>query len=203
MYATSKTSPKIYGLNESSSLPEGANTLPYWIEKAADDGSLLFNEHQSNKIARFDPSTDTLYESWIPTQYRLWVDCPPSSKACGIANVLQFSRGATGQTWFAEWSENKIDPHGIQYSNHPLPFSVSASPQGLTLKRSEYGKYGNKVNISTVRVSSLPSPLNENIEMLGSGTFTPTGDLGNSTGSFSEQSFSLEAMHTKEILFCK
>jgi hypothetical protein len=43
MFATSKTSPKIYGLNESSSLPEGANTLPYWIEKAADDRSLWFN----------------------------------------------------------------------------------------------------------------------------------------------------------------
>lgn len=58
-----------------------------------------------------------------------------------------------------------------------------------------------KVNISTTRVSSPPSPLNVNIDMLASGTFTPTGDLGNSTGSFSEQSFSLEPMHTKEVSF--
>jgi virginiamycin B lyase len=58
-----------------------------------------------------------------------------------------------------------------------------------------------KVNISTVRVSSPPSPLNVNIDMLASGTFTPTGDLGNSTGSSSEQSFSLEPMHTKEVSF--
>ena len=108
MFATSKASPKIYGLNDSTSLPEGADTLPYWIQKGAADGSLWFNEHQGNMIARFDPVNNTLYEYWIPTQDRLWGDCPPSSKACGIANVLQFSRGANGQTWFAEWSENKI-----------------------------------------------------------------------------------------------
>jgi virginiamycin B lyase len=39
------------------------------------------------------------------------------------------------------------------------------------------------------------------INMVSSGTFTPNGDLGNSTGSFSEESFSLEPMHTKEVSF--
>ena len=99
MFATSNASPKIYGLNESSSLPEDAYTLPYWMEKGPDDGSIWFNEHQSNNIARFDPLTDTLYEYWIPTQDRSWGDCPPSSKTCGIANALQFARGENGQTW--------------------------------------------------------------------------------------------------------
>jgi hypothetical protein len=37
--------------------------------------------------------------------------------------------------------------------------------------------------------------------MVSSGTFTPTDTFGNSTGSFSEQSFSLEPMHTKEVSF--
>jgi hypothetical protein len=32
-------------------------------------------------------------------------------------------------------------------------------------------------------------------------TFIPTGELGNSTGSFSEQSFSLEPMQTKQVSF--
>ena len=49
MFATSNASPKIYGLNESSSLPEDAYTLPYWMQKGADDGSIWFNEHQGNK----------------------------------------------------------------------------------------------------------------------------------------------------------
>ena len=198
MFATSKASPKIYGLNDSSTLPEGAYTLPYWIEKGADDGSLWFNEHQGNKIAKFDPVTETLYEYWVPTQDRLWGDCPPSSKTCGIANVLQFSRGENGQTWFTEWSENKIGSIA-QNNNNQLPFSVSASPHELTLKRGQSVEI--KVNISTTRVSSPPSPLDLNINTVASGTFTPTGDLGNSTGFFSEESFSLEPMHTKQVSF--
>ena len=52
-----------------------------------------------------------------------------------------------------------------------------------------------------VNISSGASPLSSDINMVLSGTFTPTGALGNSTGSFSEQSFSLEPMHTKEVSF--
>jgi virginiamycin B lyase len=44
-------------------------------------------------------------------------------------------------------------------------------------------------------------PSNANIDMVSSGTFTPTGELGDSTGSFSEQSFSLEPMQTKQVSF--
>ena len=198
MFATSNASPKIYGLNESSNLPEYAYTLPYWMEKGPDDGSIWFNEHQGNKIARFDPVNNSLYEYWIPTQDRLWGDCPPSSKTCGIANVLQFSRGENGQTWFTELSENKIGsiaPSAYNNNNkgsHQLPFSVSASSQELTIKNGQSVEI--KVNISSGASSS-------NIDMVSSGTFTPSGDLGNSTGSFSEQSFSLEPIHTKEVSF--
>ena len=67
MFATSKASPRIYGLNDSSTLPGDANTLPYWMEKDAVEGSLWFNEHQGNKIARFNPVNNILYEYWIPT----------------------------------------------------------------------------------------------------------------------------------------
>jgi virginiamycin B lyase len=194
MFATSKASPKIYGLNDSSSLPGGANTLPYWMQKGPDDGSLWFNEHQGNKIARFDPVNDTLYEYWIPTQDRSWGDCPPSSKTCGIANALQFSRGQNGQTWFTEWSENKIGSIAPITNNNQLPLSVSTSSQELTLKD------GRSVEIK-VDISTTDASLNSNIDMVASGTFTPTGDLGNSLGSFSEQSFSLEPMHRKEVSF--
>jgi virginiamycin B lyase len=157
MFATSRASPMIYGLNDSISLPEEANTLPYWIQKEDDDGSLWFNEHQGNKIARFDPLNNTLYEYWIPTQDRLWGDCPPSSKTCGIANVLQFSRGVNGQTWFAEWSENKIGSIAPEANNnsHQSSFSVSASSRDLTLKRGQSVEI--KVNISTSGASPLSS----------------------------------------------
>ncbi len=204
MFATSKASPKIYGVSESSSVPQGAYTLPYWIEKGPDDGSLWFNEHEGNKIARFDPLNNTLYEYWIPTQDRSWGDCASNSKTCGIANALQFSVGENGQTWFTEWSENKIgriiSPITIKNNNQQPPFSVSASPQELTLRRGQSVEV--KLDISTTKVSaSALSPSNANIDMVASGTFTPTGELGNSTGSFSEQSFSLEPMQTKQVSF--
>ena len=59
MFATSNASPKIYGLNESSKPSRGCVYFPYWMEKGADDGSIWFNEHQGNNIARFDPVTNT------------------------------------------------------------------------------------------------------------------------------------------------
>jgi hypothetical protein len=37
--------------------------------------------------------------------------------------------------------------------------------------------------------------------MTASGTFTPTGGLGNSTGSFSEESFSIAAGKPKQVSF--
>jgi hypothetical protein len=50
-----------------------------------------------------------------------------------------------------------------------------------------------KVNIDT--------STNQRIHMIAAGTFTPTGDLGNSTGSFSEESFSLTAGNPKQVSF--
>ena len=40
-----------------------------------------------------------------------------------------------------------------------------------------------------------------NIHMLASGTFTPIGDLGNSTGSFSRESFSMNLGVSKQVSF--
>jgi virginiamycin B lyase len=202
IYATSRVSPQIYGVSDVNSIPQGAYSLPYWIEKgsAGSDGSLWFNEHEGNKIAKFEPSNSTLYEYWIPTEDRLWGNCPPNSQTCGIANALQFSRGHNGQTWFAEWSENKMG--SLTATNYrQLPFSVSAYPQELTIKRGQAVEI--KVNVSattTIRLSQNHS--NSTVEMIASGTFTPGGDLGNSTGIFSQGSFSMPDAHAiKQVSF--
>lgn len=199
LFATSKASPKIYGLNNSNSLPEDANTLPYWMEKDPVDGSLWFNEHQGNKLGKFDPVNNTLYEYWIPTQNRLWEDCPPTSKTCGIANVLQFSVGQNGKTWFSELSENKlgsIDPRTSNHNDsHRMPFSISITTQELKIKRGQSVVIN--VNISTTGSTSSSN----HIYMVSSGTFTPTGDLGNSTGTFSEQTFTLGPFQSKEVSY--
>jgi virginiamycin B lyase len=188
-YATSRASPQIYGVNDTNNVPEGAYTLPYWIEKGF-DGSLWFNEHEGNKIARFQPSDKTLYEYWIPTQNRLWGNCPPNSRTCGIANALQFSSGENGQTWFTEWSENKIGNLRPDYIQQP--FFVSVSPQELIIKRGQPVVI--KVNVS----GTTSTPSNSTVKMVASGTFNPGGDLGNSTGSYSQEFFSIPHVHAIE-----
>jgi virginiamycin B lyase len=182
-------------------------TLPYWIKKAS-DGTLWFNEQEGNKIARFDPDNMKLIEYWIPTQNRIWGNCAnnynssssdnPSGISqkvqqypCGIANVLQFSLRNNKQIWFTEWSENKI---GKINTNERIPFSIEDTPRkDLTMKRGKTYDIGFKVRSTTTYKTkdenvSLPNiHSNGNIHLIVSGTFTPTGDLGNSTGSFDKQ----------------
>ena len=108
---------------------------------------------------------------------------PMGSQTCGIANALQFSiRNNNKQVWFTEWSENKI---GKLNTKSRLPFSVTTTPQKeLTIKRGESREI--KVKIAELSSSSL---LKSSLHTMASGTLTPTGDLGNSTGSFSQNHF--------------
>jgi virginiamycin B lyase len=220
-FVTSKASPRVYGSNSNNNLDQattraniskGVYTLPYWIKKAS-DGSLWFNEQEGNKIARFDPVNMKLIEYWIPTQNRIWGNCPSIVKSssneytnidynsqieqkelqypCGIANVLQFSIRDNKQIWFTEWSENKI---GKIDTNEKLPFSVEGTPQKeLIIKRGETCKIGFKVRSTATYTTkyekyvSNTSSSDGNIHTIVSGTFTSTGDLGNSTGTFDKQ----------------
>jgi virginiamycin B lyase len=190
-FSTSKASPRIFGGGNNT--PAGAYTLPYWIEKAS-DGSLWFNEHTGNKIAKFDPTNNTLVEYWIPTQNKLFGVCQSNSsnQACGIANALQFSVGQNNnskQVWFTEWTEDKI---GNVNAQKQFPFTVSTPTKELTIKK------GSSVE---VKLNVVATSSNLRINMIAAGTFTPTGDFGNSTGSFSQESFSLNTGNSKQVSF--
>jgi len=196
-------------------------TLPYWIKKSY-DGSLWFNELEGNKIARFDPYKLNLIEYWIPTQDRLWGSCANNDsnepnyndtarhhlRDCGVANVLQFSKIKDNRIWFTEWSENKI---GKLYTDKKLPFSIVTSQKELTVKRGESAKINLKIksiaaitrgeNRDSYLSKSSFSSIN-NIRALASGTFTNTGDLGNSTAFFDKQRFPLpEKVRTMKFSF--
>ena len=191
-FVTSQASSRVFGRNSTSE--EGAYTLPYWIQKGS-NGSIWFNEHTGNKIAVFNPINMTLVEYWIPTQNALFGQCQPDSENnCGIANLLQFSVGTNNDVWFTEWSENKI---GRVDSYKEVPFSVSSSEKEITIAKGKSAEI--KLNLQTS--STLSSSSDNTINMIKSGTFTPTGDLGNSTGSFSEQSFSIANGKSKQISF--
>jgi virginiamycin B lyase len=132
-----------------------------------------------------------------------------SNQTCGIANVLQFSIGqdpdGDDQVWFTEWSENKIGRLKSD-NNKNLPFSIDIhkSDKELTVKRGESEKIEFRVKAAEAEESpSLSSSAShlDNIHMIASGTFTSTGDLGNSTGYFSKESISMDAGEEKEISF--
>ena len=205
-FVTSKPSERIFGGAEGFS--SQAYTLPYWIHKS-DDGSLWFNEHTGNKISHFLPNNNSLIEYWIPSQNILFSQCDPQGvNMCGIANALQLSVGildisATNgnissseafkkdEIWFTEWSENKI---GRVDSDRNLPFSVQTSPQEITIRK------GDTASMDVI-ITPSSSVSEDRVNMTASATFTPTGDLGNSTWSFSKDSFLLEQNKTETVKF--
>jgi virginiamycin B lyase len=205
-FVTSKPSERIFGGRESFSAQ--AYTLPYWIHKS-EDGSLWFNEHTGNKIARFLPDNNTLIEYWIPSQNKLFSPCDPQSiEVCGIANALQLdvSENATGEAygeilnpegtigsevWFTEWSENKI---GSVNTSRALPFYVNTSPQEITLRKGESASVD-------VFLTPSHSVSVDRVNMTASATFMPTGNFGNSTWSFSEESILLNDGKTRTVKF--
>jgi virginiamycin B lyase len=198
-FVTSEASPRIFGRNSTNQelaaagAPSAAYTLPYWINKGS-NGSIWFNEHTGNKIAVFNPVNMTLIEYWIPTQNALFGQCQPTNaKNCGIANLLQFSVGNNNEVWFSEWSENKI---GRVDTDKELPFSVSSSEKDVTIAKGKSAEI--KLNLN---MTSSSSSSGQTINMIKSGTFTATGALGNSTGSFSEESFSIAPGKSKQISF--
>jgi virginiamycin B lyase len=181
-FVTSIASPKIYG----GSTPPSAYTLPYWIDKG-EDGSLWFNEHTGNKMARFDPEELALIEYWVPSQNRAWTLCPPEVTACGIANVMQFAVDPNNQVWFTEWTENKIAKLD---ASKQVPVSV-LTPADVAVSRGE----STEIKVNLTASSDFGG------QMMAAGTFTPNGALGNSTGIFSEESVSLSSGGSKEVSY--
>lgn len=149
-------------------------------------GNLWFNEHVGNKIARFNTTDGTLVEYWIPTQNNLWAPCAPNESSCGISNALQFSIGKNNQIWFSEWTENKL---GMLNGSKPLSFVVDTSSTEYNVKR------GDTIEIPI----SISAKDQVNLKMIASSTFTSTGNFGNSSISFSQDSFSMDSGETKNV----
>jgi virginiamycin B lyase len=183
-FTTSIASPRTLG---QATTIDAAYTLPYWVKTGA-NGTIWFNQHTGNKMSSFDPNNLTLTEYWIPTQNKLWGPCQNSVNPCGISNALQFDVNKNNEVWFSEWSENKI---GRVLTERVLPISVSVLPNNITLQRGENEEI--KINVTSDMNTSLTA------DMLAAGTFTTTGNLGNLSGLFSEDSISLDPGQTKQI----
>ena len=183
-FTTSTVSPRTLGQSKAIA---AAYTLPYWI-KTGENGTIWFNQHTGNKMSSFNPNNMTLTEYWIPSQNKLWGPCQDEVSQCGISNALQFDVGKNNEVWFSEWSENKI---GRVLTDRLLPISISVLPNNFTLQRG--GNEEVRINVTSNSNASLTA------DMLAAGSFTTTGNLGNVSGLFSENSVRLQPGQTKQI----
>lgn len=92
------------------------------------------------------------------------------------------------EVWFSEWSENKL---GKVLTERVLPISISVLPNNITLQRG--GNEEIRINVTSNTNTSLTA------DMLAAGSFTTTGNLGNLSGLFSENSVRLDPGQTKQI----
>ena len=183
-FTTSTVSPRTLG---QSTTVNAAYTLPYWI-KTGENGTIWFNQHTGNKISSFNPNNLTLTEYWIPSQNKLWGPCRDSVNQCGISNALQFDVDNHNEVWFSEWSENKL---GRVLTERVLPISISVLPNNITLQRG--GNEEIRINVTSNTNTNFTA------DMLAAGSFTTTGNLGNLSGLFSENSVRLDPGQTKQI----
>jgi len=109
---------------------KSAISSPYWIEQFS--SGLVFNEPSANRIALFDPKSETLVEYSIPSKNHHWGDCD-AEKDCGISQNFDFTFYGD-KIWFTEWAENNI---GVIDTSIPLPLDVQTDSNKISLKIGE------------------------------------------------------------------
>ena len=127
-YITSPPDNKAYG--NSTGLIKTPVSRPYWIEHS--DENLVMNEQTANRIAVFNPSSETLVEYDIPSRNPNWADCEGIDN-CGLAQVFDFAIDGK-KIWFTEWVENNI---GVVDISTPLPFSIDIDKKYIVLEKGQ------------------------------------------------------------------
>jgi virginiamycin B lyase len=175
--------------------PDDMTLIEYWVPSQNRLWGSCSSNSTNNNITNNTDSVES-------------INIEDNNQSCGIANVLQFSIDTKTNSnddnnkdrdskhnqdnlqniWFTEWSENKIAK--VNAHDKLLPFSVvlSSVPHNkeITIKRGE----SKEIKVKVIPEESGPFSTisgNMNIHMVASSTFTPTGDFGNSTASFSEE----------------
>jgi len=128
-YVTSDPTISTYG--NASGLIKNPVTRPYWINLDEND-RLVFNEQTANRIAIFDPKTETLTEYMVPSKNPGWADCE-QIKDCGLAQIFDFTIDGS-KIWFTEWVENNI---GVVDTSIGLPFEVELDTDQITLGKGD------------------------------------------------------------------
>ena len=141
-------------------------TLPFWIRGVDNPQVLWFNEHQGNKIGRFDVSNKTMIE----------YDIPSLPKDGYLTYPLNISQDPHDEKilWFSEWNTDKV---GVVDGNLPVPFDLNLNATQIALSHNKMGT----VDMTVTGVSHY----SDNLSLNASSSITPTADLGNLAVQFS------------------
>ena len=141
-------------------------TLPFWIRGADNPKVLWFNEHQGNKIGRFDISNKTLIEYTIPS-------LPKDGYLTYPLNISQDPHDEK-VLWFSEWNTDKV---GVVDGNMPIPFDLDLNATQIVLSH-------NKTSVVDMTITGT-SYYSDTLSLNASGSITPTAELGNLIVQFS------------------
>jgi len=185
-YVTSDPDPSTFG--NSTGIIRAPVSQPYWM--ALDDqGRLIFNESAANRMAVFDPVTESLVEYYVPSKNPHWSDCT-GIPDCGIAQVFGFTVSGD-MIWFTEWAENKI---GVIDTSKELPFQINVDSADIaaipgqsvqvTVQASRAPWYDGDIVISAASNDPTVSlSYNEASNIESASTITITADE-NSSGTY-------------------
>jgi len=155
-------------------------TLPFWIRGTTNPKVLWFNEHQGNKIGRFDVSNKTLTEYSIPSL----------PKDGYLTYPLNISQDPMDEKilWFSEWNTDKI----AEINGHvPIPFELNLNATQITL---------NHHGTAVVDLKIIDNTHNsDQLFLNASSSITPTAALGNLTVGFSSNVITLPHNDTLQL----
>ena len=141
-------------------------TLPFWIRGTDNPQVLWFNEHQGNKIGRFDVSNKTLIEYSIPS-------LPKDGYLTYPLNISQDPHDEK-TLWFSEWNTDKV---GVVDGNMPIPFDLNLNATQIVLNH-------DKTSVVDLTITGN-SHYSDALSLNASSSITPTAELGNLTARFS------------------
>ncbi|KFM20267.1 Virginiamycin B lyase protein [Marine Group I thaumarchaeote SCGC AAA799-P11] len=121
----------LWSFGNSSGLIKTPITRPYW--NAFDsDGNMWYNQQTANRLAVFDPVSESMLEYDIPSRNPGWADCGDLAD-CGTAQSFAFTIQGDN-VWFTEWVENNI---GVLDASIPVPLSINLEQKEIQIKQGE------------------------------------------------------------------
>jgi len=157
-YTTSKPSILTYG--NASGLIKTPITRPYW--NAFDsEGNLWFNQQTGNRLAMFNPNSESLIEYDIPSKNPTWSDCGDLTD-CGISQSFGFTF-KDKQVWFTEWVENNI---GVLDASVKIPISLETEKGEIVIKQGEQQEILVTVTPQTSQSMNIVLSGNSNSELI-------------------------------------